>query len=147
MRQGIAVAVALLLGGCVSFLPTYDAAIHARLDGALTDLERIRAALGVPYQPAPGFKDVEPLYISALGGVIAAERIATGRVDPRAVRRGPDARAAELVAGAIGTCRAAIEAMMRRHQSGGRVDGEIFDNSRILDTCGIPQVMESRLQR
>lgn len=152
MRATIAAAAPLLLllplPGCVSFLPSYDAAIFAKMDGAVTDLERVRAAVAVPYDPAPGFDDVEPLYISALGGVIAAEKIAAGRAGPvDSVRGRPAQEAAGLVAGAIRTCRTAIETMMRRHQRGGRIDAQTFDDSLLIDTCAIPRVMEARLNR
>lgn len=143
----VAIIVALLLSGCVSFLPSYDAAIHAKLDAAVTDLERIRAAVALPYDPKPGFDDLEPFYISALGGVIAAEKIAASRAGPELVRGRPDLEAAGIVAAAIAECRAGIEDVMRRHQRAGAISPRSFDDTAVIDTCAIPRVMESRLKR
>jgi hypothetical protein len=143
----VAVVATLLLTGCISFLPSYDAAVYAKLDAAVTDLERIRAAVALPYEPKPSFDDLEPLYISALGGVIAAEKIASSRAGPELVRGRPDQEAAKLVATAVGECRAGIEDVMRRHQRTGAISPASFDEALVIDTCAIPRVMESRLRR
>jgi hypothetical protein len=36
---------------------------------------------------------------------------------------------------------------MRRHQAGNVVDGAFIDESAMIETCAIPRVMESRLNR
>lgn len=144
MRALPSLAVAILLTGCVSFLPPHDEGVYKKLETAVAEIDKIGAAVDPPYQPQPGFKEIEPYYIAALASLRSAEAATTSRAE--AYRDQMPGRAAELVARAIGNCRKAVETLAQTHRSMG-IDGDDFRTSSVPQTCTIPRMMEARLKR
>jgi hypothetical protein len=133
----------LTLPGCVSFLPTYDQAVHEQLGSAVDEINKIGTAASLPYR-TPAFAEVEPYYIAAFSHLSSAKETAayreqglTGRVS---------ARSAAIVREAIGNCERALELLRDLHRSEG-IDGTDFADSSVRQTCTIPVMMEHRLQR
>lgn len=135
---------AFALGGCVSFLPTYDEALYKRLETAVTEIEKIGGALTPDYTPQPPYATFEPYYISALGNLRAAEELAAGR--SLGYRGSLSARSASLVEQAIHNCRSAVDRMRVHHQAHG-LTRVVFENASVTETCSIPKMMEARLKR
>lgn len=136
-------ALALLVAGCVSFLPPYDHAVHQQLEKAVDEIGKIGTAVSLPYRQ-PAFSEVEPYYIAAFSHLASAEQVASGRT--QAVRGNVSARSAAIVSEAIGNCREALTALRELHRTLG-VDATDLADSRVPRTCTIAAIMEERLQR
>lgn len=137
------VVAATLLSACVSFLPTFDESLHKSLEAAVSDINKVGAAVAL--NPQPPFERIEPFYVSALGHLRGAEATATGIT--RNYSGSPATGSAQLLAGAIAECRAAVERMLTRHREGSFTHS-LFEQSNLAGgTCAIPTLMSSRLRR
>ena len=146
MRRLLAatLAVMVFLPGCVQFLPTYNESIYGQLNTAITELGKVKAALSVPYQPAPNFEKIEPYYVASLGSLKSAE--ATSRSRANFLRGGLSERSSTIVAESIANCRKAVEGLAKLHKEQG-ITKQDFTDSSVTTACAMPKMMEEILKK
>lgn len=133
-----------MVSGCVSFIPTYDAAIYKKLEAVEDDLHKIDAAVGVIYAAPTPFEKVESYYVDAVANVQQAKDIAEGR---RAYFKDRiSGRPATLLAQSIDRCAQGLKLQMDRHKQA-PIDRTLLDNLAVTETCAVARSMESRLNR
>ncbi len=131
---GVAAAA---LGGCVSFVPSYNQDMYERLSDVQTQLSRISVQVSIAAPGKADYAKVEPYYVAALGDVAQAKDITDAAA---AYAKGRlSAQTASDLTKMVANCATAIEQDRAYFAQGGQPGNELDNLKTVRDTCSVPK--------